>query len=99
MALGREMEDGVDAIFFEYPFDEGTLADVPSLEEVATPPAGGLDRGEILGISRVAERVQIDDPAVETRPTQEIVYEIRSYETGSAGDENVREFPHVLSFW
>ena len=86
VALGSEVDDGVDAMLAQQRVDERAIGDV-ALDE-AVPPAR-VEAGEVLERAGVGERVEVDHARRRIR-SEEVVNEARPDEPGAAGDEDAR---------
>lgn len=95
MAFRREVDDRVDIVFLENRFDSRAIRDVRVLEKVTRASELGVDVRKACGVSRVRERVKVDDASGETRRLlQEHVNEIAADEPGAAGNQNGGKFSH-----
>ena len=85
--FGGKIDDGAGLVLGEQLGDEVEVADVALDEDVARV---ALERGEVLEVAGVGQRVEVDDGLVGMG--QPVEDEIAADEAGAAGDED-----HLLS--
>jgi hypothetical protein len=85
MGLGSEMHDRLDSIFAQQFADELVIGDGAPHENM---PGFGFKAGQVLGIPRVGQRVEIDDQLDRFGRTQKIMDEVGADKPGPAGDHD-----------
>jgi hypothetical protein len=90
MRLGGEVEDGGGLVLGEDAGEEGGVGDVAVNEDVA---GVGLEVGQVFGIARVGEGVEIDDGVAGGDGEMN---EVRTDEASAPGDEEGSRFLMIL---
>ena len=92
MRLGRKVHERLDAMLGEGRLDQSLVADVSVHENQA---GGGLELGKAAAVPRVGQGVEHDKLIVRVarRP---VTGEVRSDETGTAGDEKSHDRPRLI---
>ena len=85
MALGSKVNDAIDMLFFQERYDRIKIADIGLYEMVVGLVFNVLQIGEITCISKLIEVVNL----VIRIGIHEQSYDMRTYESGTAGNENI----------
>ena len=88
MALGREMDDRVDAVIG----DQG--GDARRILDVAFDEMDAVQALQIGAIARISERVEHDDPVLRMGLSPE-ADEVRADEAGASGHEKISHGPSI----
>jgi len=90
MTFGREVDNNVDMVAGEHLPDSFVIANISALEEIRALAEFFIDICEIQEIPCIGQFVKIDQFTIEVSLLQYVSDEIRSYETGAAGHQDIR---------